>query len=115
MLAAALVAAWFARRFTEPVRTIERATATIAAGRLDTRMMSPRTTSCEVARRVGQSDGGRSPAIVHAAAEQQFLLSITHDLRTPLTAIAGYGEALRDGAVDDPVRAGEIIGSNAEA
>jgi len=33
--------------------------------------------------------------------ERQFLLSVGHDLRTPLTTITGYAEALEDG-VDDP-------------
>lgn len=33
--------------------------------------------------------------------ERQFLLAVGHDLRTPLTTIAGYAEALEDG-IDDP-------------
>ena len=34
------------------------------------------------------------------AAERDFLLSVSHELKTPLTAIRGYAEALADGAVD---------------
>jgi two-component system sensor histidine kinase BaeS len=34
------------------------------------------------------------------AAERAFLLSVSHELKTPLTAIRGYAEALQDGAVD---------------
>jgi two-component system sensor histidine kinase BaeS len=47
-----------------------------------------------------------------AEAERSFLLSVSHELKTPLTAIAGYAEALRDGAVvaeqaaDDDLRRG---------
>ncbi len=33
--------------------------------------------------------------------ERQFLLAVGHDLRTPLTTIAGYAEALEEG-IDDP-------------
>src|SRR5207244_5652127 len=33
-------------------------------------------------------------------AERNFLLSVSHELKTPLTAIRGYAEALEDGAVD---------------
>ncbi len=41
--------------------------------------------------------------------ERQFLLSVSHDLRTPLTSIRGYAEALADGAVDDPGRSAAVI------
>jgi two-component system, OmpR family, sensor kinase len=34
------------------------------------------------------------------AAERNFLLSVSHELKTPLTAIRGYAEAMREGAVD---------------
>src|SRR4029453_3821445 len=30
---------------------------------------------------------------------RSFLLSVSHELKTPLTSIAGYAEALREGAV----------------
>ena len=35
------------------------------------------------------------------ALERQFLMSVSHDLRTPLTSIKGYAEALTDGAIVD--------------
>ncbi|MCU1399066.1 MAG: integral rane sensor signal transduction histidine kinase, partial [Acidimicrobiales bacterium] len=44
--------------------------------------------------------------------EQQFLLSVSHDLRTPLTSIRGYAEAISDGA-GDPQRSAAIIRSEA--
>ena len=42
-------------------------------------------------------------------AERDFLLSVSHDLRTPLTAITGWAEALADGAAPDPAAAGARI------
>jgi two-component system sensor histidine kinase BaeS len=41
--------------------------------------------------------------------EQQFLLSVSHDLRTPLTSIRGYAEAISDGATPDPAQAAGVI------
>jgi two-component system sensor histidine kinase BaeS len=40
--------------------------------------------------------------------EQAFLLSVSHELKTPLTSIRGYAEGLADGALP-PVEAGETI------
>ena len=44
---------------------------------------------------------------------RQFLLSVSHDLRTPLTSIRGYADAVADGATEDVVGAVGIIGSEA--
>ena len=41
--------------------------------------------------------------------EQQFLLSVSHDLRTPLTSIRGYAEAISDGTAPDVGRAAAVI------
>ncbi|MGH9280463.1 MAG: sensor histidine kinase, partial [Acidimicrobiales bacterium] len=47
------------------------------------------------------------------AAERDFLLSVSHDLRTPLTSIRGYAEALADGQAPDPTQAASVILSEA--
>ena len=41
-------------------------------------------------------------------AERAFLLSVSHELKTPLTAIRGHAEGLADGVIS-PARAGEVI------
>ena len=46
-------------------------------------------------------------------AERAFLLSVSHELKTPLTAIRGYAEAIGDGAVG-PEEAGAVIGEEAD-
>jgi signal transduction histidine kinase len=45
--------------------------------------------------------------------EREFLLGVGHDLRTPLTTIAGYAEALESGAVEKPetVKIGAVLGT----
>jgi signal transduction histidine kinase len=43
-------------------------------------------------------------------AERNFLLSVSHELKTPLTAIRGYAEAVEDGAVDPREAAATVAG-----
>ena len=52
----------------------------------------------------------------HRSLERAFLMSISHDLRTPLTSIRGYAEAVAEGAADDEEsrrRAARIIEAEA--
>jgi len=44
--------------------------------------------------------------------EQQFLLSVSHELKTPLTSIRGYGEALAEGALSGD-EAGPVVAEEA--
>src|SRR5207302_9678614 len=46
------------------------------------------------------------------SAERSFLLSVSHELKTPLTAIRGYSEALDEGVLT-PERAVKVIRTEA--
>lgn len=106
----AVVAVTLGRRLTRPIREADQAARRIAAGELSTRLVEPehhRTDEmADLARSVNAMAGSleRSKAV-----EQQFLLSISHDLRTPLTSIRGYAEAISDGATKDPEWAAGVI------
>ena len=111
LVASLLLATWLADRFTRPLQAIEHATARIAGGDLHARILVEGDDEvADLGRAVNHmaADLERS-----RAAEQEFLLSISHDLRTPLTAIAGYAEALVDRAIDDSAQAGQVIAINA--
>jgi two-component system phosphate regulon sensor histidine kinase PhoR len=41
---------------------------------------------------------------------RDFVANASHELRTPLTSVRGFVEALEDGAVHDPERAGRFLG-----
>lgn len=46
--------------------------------------------------------------------QRDFLANVSHDLKTPLTSIQGYAQAILDGAAKDPKRAATIIYEEAE-
>lgn len=106
-----LAGAVLARRLVRPIRAIQETTASIAAG--DLRARTEVTGDDELA------DLGNSVNVMAGELErskqldQQFLMSISHDLRTPLTAIGGYAEALVDGTATDRAAIGRIIGQQA--
>ncbi len=107
---------WLARRLTRPIHVIERAAAQLATGDLSARAEVPPATDGELAA-LAQALNEMAAQLEQArGSEHAFLLSISHDLRTPLTSIRGYAEALADGTLDDAdptdrKRAATIIGS----
>ncbi|MGD9702440.1 MAG: sensor histidine kinase [Acidimicrobiia bacterium] len=102
--------AWFlGRRLTRPVREASEAAHRIAAGELSTRLPEPPARASDELAELVRSVNAMAGALERSKAlEQQFLLSVSHDLRTPLTSIRGYAEAISDGA-GDPQRAAAVI------
>lgn len=97
LLLGVVAARGLAERLSRPVRTASAATHRIAAGDLSVRMPEDDRDDelADLARSVNAMTGAlqRSRHL-----EQEFLLSVSHDLRTPLTSIRGYAEAIIDGA-----------------
>lgn len=113
LIVAAAVALVLSRRITRPLHQAVEATGRIASGDLSVRVPDEPGHYPELASLV-QSINTMAGALARSAAqEQQFLLSISHDLRTPLTSILGYAEAIADGATDDPPGAAGVIASEA--
>ena len=113
LAAAVAVAVNLSRRLTRPLREAQDATGRIAAGDLTVRIPEDQDVGSELsglARSINAMAAGleRSRGL-----ERQFLLSVSHDLRTPLTSIRGFAEALSEGHAPDPARAGTIIGAEA--
>jgi len=57
----------------------------------------------------------REAAAARDASQRQLLADISHDLRTPITSIAGYTDALQRGLGDEPERYLAVIAAKAEA
>lgn len=96
VLASLLVSIVLARRLSRPVRDMERATGRIAAGDLDVRLGHYSTDEMG---RLAQSINHMAERLRQLeTARAQFIGEISHDLRTPLTAIKG----LLVNLIDDP-------------
>lgn len=101
------------RHLSRPIREVTGATQEIAAGRLATRVSAPTAARNDELGELAQHVNDMAASLERSRTlEQQFLLSVSHDLRTPLTSIRGYAEAIEDGA-GDPSKAAGIIRSEA--
>ncbi len=111
VIALAVVAATrLARALTEPLRGAAEVSRRIAHGDLTARVAEPPPDANDEVADVARSVNAMAGALERSRGlEQQFLLSVSHDLRTPLTSIQGYAEALADGTTADAPLAGSVI------
>jgi signal transduction histidine kinase len=111
LAAAALVADRLGRRITGPLVAAEAVTRRIAAGDLAAQVPVPPRADAETAS-LAHSINTMTESLARARGlERNFLMSVSHDLRTPLTSIRGFAEAIAEGATTDPRRAAQVIAS----
>lgn len=97
-LASAIASIALSRRLNVPIQRVARAANEISQGR----------TGVQISAAGGEELGGLVASFNSMAdgldsareKEKQFVMSVSHDLKTPLTGIRGYAEALSEGAVD---------------
>ncbi|MGI8809665.1 MAG: sensor histidine kinase [Acidimicrobiales bacterium] len=113
LLAAAAVASNLGRRLTRPLREAQVVTGRIASGDLAARVPEHEADGEELAG-LARSINAMAEGLERSRRlERQFLLSVSHDLRTPLTSIRGFAEALSEGRAPDPAHAAGIISAEA--
>jgi len=109
-LLAAAVAALLARRLTQPLRRLSAAAGEVAAGRHPEPVPPEGTEELDD---LAEAFNGMSEQLELARdAERAVLLSVSHDLRTPLTSIRGYAEGIEDGTIE-PREAAEVVAREA--
>lgn len=95
------VTAFFIFRSTDrSIRTLQRATEQIGRGELDFGLV-PKGAD-EIVALTKSFDEMREALKEEQAKRSRFLMSVSHDLKTPLTSIKGYLEAIQDGLASDP-------------
>jgi signal transduction histidine kinase len=95
---AALAALLLARRITLPIQRVAAASRKLARGTDPDPV--PVEGAAELAT-LARAFNDLAEQLGRAReAERSFLLSVSHELKTPLTAIRGYAEAIQDGALD---------------
>jgi signal transduction histidine kinase len=115
LVASLVVAALLARSIAQPLTLLTRASEEMARGRYEQEI--PVRRSAEVGRlarafNLMAREVGRSHLQMRA-----LFANVSHDLKTPLTSILGFSQALRDGTVegaDAVVETGAIIHEEAE-
>ena len=110
-LLAALAAFLLARRISQPVDRIAAAARTLATGTHPEPV--PVEGATEIATLASAFNELAAQLQQAQEAERNFLLSVSHELKTPLTAIRGYAEAVEDGAID-PREAAATVASEAK-
>ena len=92
---ALIVGIWLARTLTRPLRALTDATEKMAGGELNQQVA---VNSKDEIGELAESFNRMSREVAKAnQLRRQMTADIAHDLRTPLTVIAGYVESMRDG------------------
>jgi signal transduction histidine kinase len=89
------LAVGLSRTVTGPLRRLAAASAAVAGGAVPDPL--PATGPREVAEASAAFNAMAAEVDATRQAQRQLLADVRHDLRTPLTVIAGFAEALRDG------------------
>jgi signal transduction histidine kinase len=105
--------AWgLSRSITRPLRRLAEATASLPGASIEP---VPSAGPREVRELTDRFNETTAELELVRAEERELLSNVRHDLRTPLTVVAGFAEALRDGTAsgDQVARAGEAIAEEA--
>ena len=104
---AIVLAALISRNIARPLQRVAGAARAVARGEYSAQ--APVTGPPE-ARSLAESFNRMTAEVLAAnTAQRDFLSNVSHDLKTPLTSIQGYAQAIIDGAAEDKSEAAQII------
>jgi signal transduction histidine kinase len=108
--AAFLLSIWLTRSIARPLQDIAASAQKVAQGHYNQQVPVQGPQEAQLVARAFNEMTAQVQA--HQQAQQDFLANITHDLRTPLTSIQGFSQAILDG-VGDEKEAARIINEEA--
>ncbi|CAN5711173.1 hypothetical protein BH10CHL1_BH10CHL1_08250 [soil metagenome] len=112
-----LLSAWVAGSVTHSLAPVIAGTQQLAAGNQDYRVPVDHSSLQEMAQLALSFNRMAERVQQSQQAQREFVANISHDLKTPLTSIQGFAQALIDGAATNPAtqaRAAEIIHAEAQ-
>ena len=112
MLSGVVVAGLLARRVTKPILQMTRASRAMAKGDFTQRIDVHGHDEIAV---LGSAFNEMAAQVDRSRrAMRQLVADVSHDLKTPLTSIQGFSQALVDGLPGDPQEAGAVINDEAD-
>jgi signal transduction histidine kinase len=91
---------WLARSVAKPLQHIATAAGRVADGDYSQRVPITGPTEAQIVARAFNDMTAQVQQTQQA--EQDFIANVTHDLRTPLTSIQGFSQAIMDGVAAEP-------------
>ncbi|HEX5198230.1 MAG TPA: histidine kinase dimerization/phospho-acceptor domain-containing protein, partial [Gaiellales bacterium] len=85
---------------TKPLKVVGEAADRVARGDLEVNVVTPRTPDDELGTLAKRFQGMVDRLRELDELERNFLMRVTHELRTPITAISGHVQAVTEGVVD---------------
>jgi signal transduction histidine kinase len=115
LLLAVVVALLLSRMFTRPLDELRKAAEDIAGGNYSRRVQ---TAGRDEIGAVARAFNRMAQAVERTRSQQQaFLANVSHELKTPLTSLIGFSQALMDGSLrtdEEKLRAATILHEEAE-
>ena len=104
---AIILAALISRTIARPLQRLAKGATSVSRGDYDVSV--PVSGPPEVRTLADSFNQMTTEVLAANSAQRDFLSNVSHDLKTPLTSIQGYAQAIIDGAAEDTKEAAQII------
>lgn len=109
---ALVFAIFLTRSIVRPLQVLSKSAQHVAKGEFGEEV--PETGPVEIQQVASAFNRMTGEVLATQQSQREFMANVSHDLKTPLTSIQGYSQAIMDGAIKDPSSAAKIIHDEAE-